>query len=906
MAQKPTYEELEQKIRELEREFIEFKHVEEALKSGRDKLKVLLDGLAAANIGVDIISLDYEVLQQNQTLIDRFGNIVGKKCYHAYMGFEKPCEFCPMARALDNNSIERIELRGNDGRDYEILSAPLTNADGTVDRAIEVVIDITDRKQSEKRYRILFDDAPDTILTVRGSDLTIMDFNKKSLETFKCEGKDFKGKTPFEISPPKQNDGKNSKEKAFEIMSTLLEQQQPVTFEWQHKRFTGEVFDAEVSLSILEHEPEIILQAIVRDITARKQVEEKLQKSERNYREIYNASSDAIFIHDTKTGKIVDVNQTMLEMFGYTRQEALQLEIGDISSGEPQFIQIEAMKRIRKVVNEGPQMFEWFSRHKNGSCFWTEVALRKTQIGGKGRVLAFVRNITQRKQLDSELRLVKHSIEHSAYPFEWIQKDARFVYVNDASCRALGYTHEELCSMRVSDIDPDFPSEDWPGFWKKLKTEKTLTFESYHRKKNGDIFPVEILANHVVFEGREHVFAYAKDISEERKYENDRKKLETQLLQAQKMESIGTLAGGIAHDFNNILSPIIGNTELAIMDVDNNNPIKLNLDEIMKAGLRAKDLVQQILAFSRQREQQKAPVQMGLMIKEISKLLRSSIPTTIDISYDIKAEIDTVLADPTQIHQVIMNLCTNASHSMGEKGGELEIELDDLFLESNIGGKYTDLNPGSYLRLTVRDTGYGIKPEVMDKIFEPYFTTKEIGIGTGIGLAVVHGIVQSLGGDINVESTPGEGSSFRVLFPKYEAEVLEEKEDSDLLPSGTEQILLVDDEKATVDVVKVMLERLGYQVTTRTSSIEALEAFRNQPDTYDLVVTDMTMPNMTGKDLAKELMTIRPDIPIILCTGFSEQIDKRSAGEMGIKAFVMKPVVMRDIADTIREVLDKK
>jgi CheY-like chemotaxis protein len=220
--------------------------------------------------------------------------------------------------------------------------------------------------------------------------------------------------------------------------------------------------------------------------------------------------------------------------------------------------------------------------------------------------------------------------------------------------------------------------------------------------------------------------------------------------------------------------------------------------------------------------------------------------------------------------------------------------------------EFTDLNPGAYLRLTVRDTGHGIDPEVIDKIFEPYFTTKGIGEGTGMGLALVHGIVRSQGGDINVESAPGKGSSFTVFFPKYEKDIVNGKEEPGLLPSGTERILFVDDEEAMVDVVKVMLERLGYHVTTRTSSIDALEDIRSKPDAFDLVITDMTMPNMTGKDLAKELMTIRPDFPIILCTGFSEKIDERRAQEMGINAFVMKPIFMRDIANTIRAVLDKK
>jgi nitrogen-specific signal transduction histidine kinase len=370
------------------------------------------------------------------------------------------------------------------------------------------------------------------------------------------------------------------------------------------------------------------------------------------------------------------------------------------------------------------------------------------------------------------------------------------------------------------------------------------------------------------------------------------------------MEAIGTLAGGIAHDFNNILGAIIGYTEMALYEAPASSKNRNNMEEVLKAGHRAKDLVQQILAFSRQSEQERQPVLIHLIIKEALKLLRASLPSTIEIRQNIRTDLGAVLADPTQIHQVMMNLCTNAHHAMSEKGGMLGVTLSDVELDVKEVVAYPDLKPGSYLKLTVSDTGQGMDPNVIERIFDPYFTTKEKGVGTGLGLAVVHGIVKSHGGMITVQSEKGKGSAFQVFFPVVKTQVKPEAKTMESLHTGNERILFVDDEQALVDLGKKMLESLGYRAECRMSSIEALESFRSQPDKFDLVITDMTMPNMTGERLAKEMMGIRPDIPIILCTGYSERITREEAMELGIKEFVLKPFKINDFANTIRKVLD--
>lgn len=490
-----------------------------------------------------------------------------------------------------------------------------------------------------------------------------------------------------------------------------------------------------------------------------------------------------------------------------------------------------------------------------------------------------------------------------------IDSYGKIIFWNHAAENIFGHAAEEAVGRLVTFIMPEgFQEDHQNGLERFIKTGKPKVIgkmvELVGLKKDGSEFPLEITISNWNAKDETVFTAIIRDITVRRQAEQEKEELEEQLRQSQKMESIGKLAGGIAHDFNNILSPIMIHSEMAMMDLSPDNPINNNLKEIYKAGERARDMVTQILTFSRQKPQGRTPIKIGSILNEVTKLLRASIPTTIEIRHNLETEDDTVFADPTQLHQVIVNLCTNASHAMREKGGVLDIELDDLDLDSEAVSQFIGLDPGSYVRLTVSDTGQGIDPEVINRIFEPYFTTKDPGEGTGMGLSVVHGIVKSHDGDISVESELGKGTTFRILFPTIESEVSPVAEREANLPRGNDRILLVDDEKAAVDAIQPMLENLGYKVTARTSSVECLEAFRNNPGGFDIVITDMTMPNMTGKDLAKELMAIRPDIPIILCTGFSELIDKTKAKEMGISAFVMKPIVMSQMANTIRKVLD--
>ena len=386
-------------------------------------------------------------------------------------------------------------------------------------------------------------------------------------------------------------------------------------------------------------------------------------------------------------------------------------------------------------------------------------------------------------------------------------------------------------------------------------------------------------------------------------YELDRTTMAEQIQKMQKTEAIGTLAGGIAHDFNNILYPLVGFAEMLKDDVPENSPLQEHIDEILHAAFRSRDLVQQILSFSRQGDQDMKPIKLQHVAKEALKLLRASIPTTIDIQQDLDPSCGFVIADPTKFHQIVMNLVTNAYHAMEETGGSLRITLRQVQIDSVPSG-FPETLPGEYVCLTVVDTGTGIQKDILDKIFDPYFTTKEQGRGTGLGLSVVHGIVKNLKGDIIINSEPDIGTKVKVFLPVMDRKVDEESPGEAIpITGGTERILLVDDEEANVRMMQQMLKRLGYKVTIQTESIEALEVFKDNPDSFDLIVTDMTMPKMTGAQLAGEIKKIKPDIPIIICTGFSNQISEEKSKALGIDGFVIKPVIKRDIAEAIRKVL---
>lgn len=469
----------------------------------------------------------------------------------------------------------------------------------------------------------------------------------------------------------------------------------------------------------------------------------------------------------------------------------------------------------------------------------------------------------------------------------------RIRYVNPAVTNATGYAREEMLDRQLSEIcEPEDAETLLPQGRETIWRGKTMM-----RKRDGGGLPLEGTLVPVRDEERLIVnyIAVMRDVSREMQ-------MERMMRQTQKMEAIGALAGGIAHDFNNILQPIMGYTQMSMEMLPEDSKVRVHLHEVLNAGERARDLIKRILMFSRQQEHESRPLRLQSVVKEVLKLLRASIPTTIEFEQNIDMGCGDVLADPVQVHQIMMNLCTNAYQAMGDEGGVLKVTLDEVDLGED------ELPPGAgsggYVHLCVADTGKGMDRQVIEHIFEPYFTTKAPGEGTGMGLSVVDGIVRTLGGVVRAESVRGEGSVFHVYLPRIavSGETFAEGARGPA-PRGVERVLLVDDEPAVARLEQIMLERLGYEICAVTDSVEALEIFRREPQRFDLVLTDMTMPHLTGRDLARAVHEIRPDIPIIVCTGYSESYSGEDVKGWGIQGYIMKPMLRGDLAREIRRVI---
>ena len=470
----------------------------------------------------------------------------------------------------------------------------------------------------------------------------------------------------------------------------------------------------------------------------------------------------------------------------------------------------------------------------------------------------------------------------------------RYVDANPAACETLGYARDEFLLMDPLKLVPEEARKDAREFWDRFTEEGEAAGEIRLRKKNGDRIVVEHRATaHFVPGLHLHIL---RDVT-------SRKMMEERLRLSYKNDALGALTGGIAHDFNNLLAIILGNVELCMYEMPENFPLTKNMKEIGDAARRAKDLVSRLLAFSRKTEVRMENIDMASTVEQSAKLMKTSIPRPVEYRWSLSDDLPPVMADPGEINQLIIHLANNAVEAMGKEGGVLEIVLDKKRFDRRTIVRDRVLKPGYYVKLTVRDTGRGIADSHIPRIFDPYFTTKELGKGAGMGLSTVHGIVKVHMGAIQVESQVGKGSEFTVFFPASEPA---EPETTSPAPAfGNEKILLVDDEKPLVKMEKIILEKMGYRVETFVDAEEALACFEQKPGEFDLVITDMAMPRMDGDELAVELLKIRPGMPIILCTGFSEQISEKKAREIGIGRYVKKPCSASQLANVVREVLDE-
>ena len=643
------------------------------------------------------------------------------------------------------------------------------------------------------------------------------------------------------------------------------------------------------------------------DITERKQAEELILKGERKFRAIYEQAPTGIAILDSITGRFTKINQKYCDIVGYSEEEMLDQTYQELTPPDDLQTDLAQMQLLLAGQIGSFQMEKRYIR-KNGEIIWVNLICVPLWLESTDprQHMAMVEDITYRKQAEKALqeseerfRLLNEAIPQQVWT---ARPDGSLDYVNQRVLQYFGCSFEEIIGQGWQRfIHPDDLSGCLERWDKARDTNQPFEIEFRLFQEKAHSFRWHLGRALPIFDQDGEVvkwFGTNTDITQF-------KQLENQIRQSQKMEAIGTLAGGIAHDFNNILMAITGYAELATFNSRGNDAAQRNLEEVLVAGQRAKELVQQILAFSRQTEHQRQRIELKLVVKEVCKLLRASLPTTVEIRQNFTKAPTVILGDPIQMHQVIMNLCANAEHAMRESGGLLELNVDHVIGETDDIKIHRDLEGSSYVRLTVRDTGAGMAQDVAERIFDPFFTTKGVGEGTGLGLAVVHGIVNSHGGFINMESEPGKGTIFSVYFPEMEAKSLqrdnEQLEKEYLMGDG--HILFVEDEEALARLGKEAMTGLGYEVMVRTSSVEALEAFRSDPLRFDAVVTDQTMPNMTGEALSRALLQIRPDVPIILCTGFSHSMTQEKAKAMGVRAFLLKPLLIKDLGRTLHEVL---
>ena len=670
----------------------------------------------------------------------------------------------------------------------------------------------------------------------------------------------------------------------------------PVAFEFQVPGMTKwleeRVYPAKDGLSVY-----------FRDITARKATEDALRQSQAMYRDLYENANDMIFTLDLE-GNFTSLNRRAAQMLGHGDQAGKTANIWDVLAPESA---ASALSLITRAVMEesdlqDEQPWEFEAVGRDGAPLHLEVKARlirqgNTVVGIQG----IARDITERRLAEGQRIKLQAAIDAAVEAVYILSTDGTVEYVNPAFCRMSGYTCEEIVGRNIGTL-PGWTAGtlDLRAIKKTLDQGKAWSGRAPGTRKDGTLLHVDLTVSPIFGRPGEIInyVGVSRDITEEMNLEN-------QLRQAHKMEAIGTLAGGIAHDFNNILAAIIGFTEMTIDEAMKGTRLKRSMQQVLKAGMRGRDLVKQILAFSRKTQGEPKPLSLTPLIRETVKLLRASLPSTIQIVLDIGTESETILASPSEMQQVLMNLGTNAAHAMREHGGILKIGLADAQFSPADALPERDMAPGAYVELTVTDTGTGMEAGVKEKIFEPFFTTKGQGQGTGLGLSVVYGIVKGLKGGITVSTEPGKGSVFSLFFPKAQGDVVPQEESAGPIPGGAARILVVDDEVALVEMAQGMLEPLGYTVIGTTDSGQALEMFCDHPDRFDVVIVDQTMPRMTGMVLAGKLLDVRPDTPIILVTGYSETISPAKAKALGVK-LLMKPFNRREIAQAIRSMLEQK
>ncbi len=806
-------------------------------------------------------------------------------------------------------------IRPPDGdvRWISVNTRPVFSDAATAPSAVVITFwDITEKRRTEKALeesRLLFksfaESSPDAIY-ITDDRMTILDWNRAASDMFGYSREEIIGQPTARLVPEEQ------RKKQRELVEHHKERKtvgaiSPV--ETIGLKKDGTVFSIEAAQSGWQSEGKSFYCVVVRDITRRKQQEAALLESESRFRSIAETTSDAIITTDCDLN-IIYWNKAAEHMFGYSASEAL--------GHPPDFLMVERERELHdkefgQFMQSGYSAFlgstmESYARRKDGTEFPVEITLSHWESDNRIYMCAMVRDITKRKQQEIALseseRQYRSLVETVPEAIINVDGSGKIILWNRGAESIYGYSREEAIGRHILFVTPERDREKHRAHLDQavargIEYACTAPAGGVGLRKDGTEFPVE--QSMTMYRTPAGVFfsTVVRDITE-------RKEMEEQLRQAQKMEAVGTLAGGIAHDFNNILGATMGFAELIYDDAPAGSSLKNDARQILQSCTRARDLVRQILAFSRKGMHKKKPVPLVPLVQEAVALLRATLPASIELRSAVSFG-GSVWGDATRLHQVLVNLCTNAAHAITDATGSIDITVDSVDIPERVFIHCHFVEAGRYARITVQDTGTGIEAGLIEKIFEPYFTTKEKERGTGLGLAIVHGIVLEHGGAIQVESERGGGSVFSVLLPCLEDEGIETagpvNRDGEQ-PRGSERLLFVDDEQAIAVMVERTLQSFGYSVTVATDSREALDRFAADPQAFDLVITDQAMPGMTGYLLAQSILEIRPGMPIILCTGYSDVVTEEKARDAGISAFLMKPVERDRLACTVREVLD--
>ena len=683
------------------------------------------------------------------------------------------------------------------------------------------------------------------------------------------------------------------------------------------KNKDGELVDVQVSAASFLDKSGALAGVVVNfnDITELKQYSQALAESEEKFRSISSNALDGIVMIDAQ-GRAAFWNAAAARIFGYEAEEILGQDIHHILASPNYYKMFQESWTKFQDTGSGPvigRVVELMAARKSGERFPVELSVSTVNLQGRRHALGIVRDVSIRKEFEHRLTESKALLDKSQEmanigSWKWDPTTGEVVW-SEETYRIHGYdpySVEPTYELRLAAVHPEDRSRVEATFDGAMTSQ--TPFESEYRliRPDGSIRYVhergEIVRIHPADPPR--FIGAVQDITLRQQAEEERSRLEDQLRQSQKLEAVGTLAGGIAHDFNNILASIVGYAEMAESRLERDSSAAVYLNEVLESADRAKKLVRQILTFSRHGEREWLPLSLGEVVEDSMKFLRSSLPSTIEIRYSSDLTEDAVWGDPTQIHQILMNLFLNAAHAMTEGGGVIRSTLEGVDIMESEKAAALGVAIGRYLKLTVRDTGHGMAPEILNRIFEPFFTTKGRGEGTGMGLAVVHGIVRDHGGAITVSSQLNQGTAFEIYLPQYFGKVTEDHPVAKVRPGGSERIIFVDDEQPITVIWTEALTGLGYKVTSTTDSKEALELFKQAPNDYDLIISDQTMPKYTGLALAQQVVKIRPGIPIILCSGFSESINKKTASEIGISVILNKPITLYEMAETVRNVLD--